>query len=208
MRKWLRSHLMGLVGAASLLAVFVAAAPAGAREFVVHAHSTERGCNSEAQVLFGVEVSHGDFDRVHDFVARDFNYPNFTPPVPVGQPRGGQCIPGEVTPEDDPDNWVFWNTGTVRNLTAGHLPHYSIAFGKGSLRENEFHRVWKYPRTGLTLEQRSVYGKVNLDRVGRRHHRHWLLTAHGFFVKAQSEGGLIYGGPSTGTVDWKARHRY
>lgn len=205
MRQWLRSHLAGLVGVASLLAVLVTAAPAGARIFVVEGHSTERGCNAEAKVLFGVEVSHGNFDEAKDFTARDFNYPNFTPPVPVGRPRG-QCIPGEVSPDDDPALSVWWPTGHVFDSAAGH--HYGIRFGTGSLDENEFARTWRDQRQGFVFAQRSVYGNVKLERAGRRHHRRWKLTAHGFFVKAQSEGGLIYGGPSTGRVDWTATHRY
>jgi hypothetical protein len=187
----------------ALLATLVVATPAQARVFVVQAHSTELGCNSEAQVLFGVEISHGEFDKVHDFAAREFNYPNYTPPIPVGNPSGN-CIPGETDAGDG--LWVYLNTGFASDSAAGH--HYSLPFGKGGLNRNEFGHVWRDRYQGVTYQARSVYGKVRIDRVGRRHHRKWKLTAHGYFVKAQSEAGLDRGGPSSGRVDWEFAHRY
>lgn len=190
------------VVAVSGLAVLLMAAPAGARIFTLHGHSTGNGCNGDARVVFYVKFSNGNYDVVGNFRARDFGYPNFTPPVPAGKPRG-QCIPGEVGDDDPADLWVDWPTGYVVHVGQRD---YALPFGGRGLDENEFYRSWKDREPGASwiFAQRTVSGEVNVKRVGRPHHRHFEVSAHGWFLKAQSESGLKFGGPSTGIVNWKA----
>jgi len=207
MRQRLRSNLALSVGLASLLALLVAATPAGAREFSLGGHSTTPGCQGHARVRFDVTFDQGNYKKVSQFQAKDFNYPNKTAsgtPIPVGTPRG-QCVPGET-------GWITWFNRGPQGLSA------DIPFGTGNLPENQFLGEYKTPATGTTIEQWEVYGQVHVDKVvhrrcHRRHHRRhcshivsWNVSAEGYFIRAVSEGGLIYGGSSTGEVDWKAHN--
>ncbi len=81
---------------------------------------------------------------------------------------------------------------------------YHIPFGTGSLDNNEFFAAYKYPSTGNVLTENAVYGIVHVKRVHRRHRAVFQVRAHGWFLSALSEGGLKYGGGSTGAVDWRA----
>ena len=178
------------VGVAVALSLLVTVAPAGAREFELHGRSTESGCQSDARVKFNVDIQRGTFKRVWDFEAKDFNYPNLTPPIPRGHPTG-HCLPGE-------DHWVSW----YFHQPGGSIT-YSIPFGAGHLDANEFFAAYKYPSTGDIVTENAVYGIVHVKKV-HRHHAVFLVRAHGWFLSALSEAGLKYGGGSTGAVDWKA----
>jgi len=70
------------------------------------------------------------------------------------------------------------------------------------LDSSEFAGVDKYPQK-KPARYRSVYGKVRVDRNNDQFDVH----AHGYFVDAVSEGGLQYGGGSTGSVEWKAHEK-
>ena len=189
MRHLLRGHLVALVALVSLLAALLIAAPAGARVFTLEGGSiATRGCNADAQVKFDVVVLSGNFRKAKDFQIKDFGYPNLTPPIPYGHSRG-KCIPGE-------EGWRQICPQTAMGACA-------VPFGSGK-RDDEFLGVNRYPTTGTPYIYEGYFGNVSATKVGRPHHRHFRLTAHGFFVQAVSEGGLQYGGSSTGDVRWKA----
>jgi hypothetical protein len=172
------------------LVMLVMAAPAGARVFDMVGHSTVRGCNADVPVRFEVWVSHGQPKFVHRFRAKGFGYPNRTPPVPVGSPRGN-CYPGY-------DGWYTWLWDDPDGPADFTL---EIPFGTGQLNENEFKAVDKHVYDGrLVLSQTYVEGTVNVTRRNGEFH----AKSHGAFLDAVSEGGLIYGGSSTGRVTWKA----
>jgi hypothetical protein len=190
MRKWLRPHQVASVGLASLLAVLVTAAPATARIFSLAGSSTAtRGCNADTRVRFDVVILAGHYRKVKDFEVKDEGFPNATPPVPYGHPSG-DCIAGEP----------YW----FRICPNSQMGPCAAPFGEGELRTNEFFGLQRYPTTGPAVNYEAYAGAVNTKKVGRRHHRHFRVTAHGDFVIALSEGGLRYHGSSTGQVEWRA----
>jgi hypothetical protein len=174
------------LGLASLavasLAILVAAAPAGAREFDMVGLSVNDGCNKNVPVKFTVKLKHGKLKHVDDFAAKGFDYPNMTPPIPVGNPTG-HCYPGEP-------GWSHfrWQGGTSL-----------IPFGEGDAEPDEF--IGDYDYHNLYYEYVAGFVKVQEDRDGSFKG----LKAHGVFTYAASEGGLQYGGGSTGNVRWKAK---
>jgi hypothetical protein len=164
------------------LAILVTAAPAAAREFDMVGLSTNEGCNAGVPVKFTVKLKHGHFKHVTDFKAKGFNYPNKTPPVPVGDPTG-HCYPGETG----------WSLFTFKRGTT------EIPFGEGDAEPNEF--LVDYSYHGIYEEYIAGFVKVQEHADGRFKG----LKAHGVFTYAVSEGGLQYGGSSTGDVKWKAK---
>jgi hypothetical protein len=74
----------------------VLTAPAAAeREFVFHGHSVHASeCQSDVKVDFHVTVRNGRLSTVSRFIVSQLNFPNLTPPIPFGRPRG-ECFPGE-----------------------------------------------------------------------------------------------------------------
>lgn len=172
---------LGLGLAVASLAILAAAAPAGAREFDMVGLSVNDGCNAKVPVKFTVHFKHGHPKHVTDFKAKGFDYPNMTPPVPVGNPTG-HCYPGEPG----------WSLFTFKDGTT------DIPFGEGDAEPNQF--LVDYVYHGLYEEYISGYVKVQDHADGSFKG----LKAHGVFTYAASEGGLQFGGGSTGNVRWTA----
>jgi hypothetical protein len=168
----------------------VSAAPAAANIVTLKGGSTTtRGCNGDARVQFDLVVLNGQYRKVKDFSVFDFGFPNLTPPIPYGHPRG-RCIPGFDSYPICPET----NMGPC-----------AAPFGNGR-KEDRFAGVHKHGVGNTILSWEGYLGSVDAKRVGRRGHRHWRYTAEGIFVIAISEGGLKYGGSSTDSVKWKAHN--
>jgi hypothetical protein len=187
-----RSSIIGFASLAmASMAILVVAAPAGAREFDLVGLSTVKGCNSDVPVKFTVRFKHGKLKVVDDFRAKGFNYPNLTPPIPDGKPTG-TCWPGE-------EGWYHYQ---FRDKSAPNGFTSEIRFGAGEADEpNEFVGIYKVVYSGHTLWEDYVQGIVN---VKKRDNGTFNVKAHGGFVSARSEGGLDFGGGSTGLVTWQA----
>jgi hypothetical protein len=182
------------LGLASLavasLGILVAAAPAGAREFELRGHSTESGCNQDVPVKLTVVVHHGDLAYIEGFQAKGYGYSNETPPVPEGHPAG-HCYPA-------PEGWRVWS---FKDPDGGITTR--AKFGTGDLRPNQFEGTYKNKYHGATLYEQDLKGTVKMDeRPGGAVD----FNAHGAFLEAGSEGGLEFGGGSTGFVNWKAHN--
>lgn len=185
MRNFARLGVAALA-AVSLLAIPVAMAAATEVDF--EGKSTDKGCQDGAKVRFKLFIDHGKFEKVKNFEATGFNYPNLTPPAPGGH-RTGNCIPGPA----------YWSLFGDNTNPAGTDTTYTLRFGKKSLDPDEFFARDRYPRDD-PYYWNQVYGKVRVEKK----HGKFDFHAHGDFVRAASEGGLSFGGGSTGFVDWKA----
>jgi hypothetical protein len=178
--------------AVAWLVILVMAAPAGANQFDLVGLSTVKGCNSDVPVKFTVHYKHGELKFVDEFRAKGFNYPNETPPIPDGKPTGN-CLPGE-------DRWY---TFLFRDKSAPDGYTSKIRFGTGDAKSsNEFVDYYKIMSGGHVLAEDYVQGIVN---VKKRDNGSFHVKAHGAFVSAASEGGLEFGGGSTGLVTWQAQ---
>jgi len=182
-----RAISSAIVVTLALLVMLVIAAPAGARVFGMVGRTTVTGCNADVPVRFEVHFANGKPKLVDVFRAKDFGYPNQTPPVPRGRPRGS-CIPGY-------DGWSYFN---FRDPQGGYTTE--VRFGTGAQEENEFGRTYQQYLGNTLLNQHTIHGFVNVERRAGEFH----VKSHGMFLDAVSEGGLEYGGSSTGVVTWKA----
>src|SRR4051794_38798728 len=190
MRKRARRRLGLATLAVASLAILVTAASAAARDFDLTGLSTNTGCNAGVPVKFTVHLKHGDLKYVDDFAAAGFDYPNETPPIPVGHPTG-HCGPGE----EGYSHFYFPDSSSTSGFT------YQIPFGKGDAEPDEFIGDYKIVHGGHILYEHYVAGFV---KVKKRDDGSFNVKSHGVFTVAGSEGGLEYGGGSTGNVQWKA----
>src|SRR5690242_12649953 len=132
MRKFARRRL-GLASLAIVSSLAIPVATASAHEYDFKGESTGTGCNAKVPVRFKLFVENGKLDHVKNFEARGFNYPNHTPPVPVGKPTG-DCIKGR-------NFWALFGDSRRSTYTT-----YSLNFGEGPLSFDEFAGVDKYPQ--------------------------------------------------------------
>ena len=188
----IQTTLVGAVAAAVLLAL--PAVAAADTEWHFQGSSVKTGdCQADVVVDFHATVHHGHFKEVSRFAISHANFPNKTPPVLFGQPTG-DCLPGErsfVLQDYD------LRVSAVIGFTDPDHP-------------NEFNGSSQYPSSSVaTLGQAQeawiLGGVVHIRRVRHHHHRVFRAKAHGDFGFAVSEGGLKYGGSSTGQVNWVAR---
>jgi hypothetical protein len=176
---------------ASLLAIPVATA--SAHEFDISGLSTNIGCNASVPVKFKFFIEHGQLTEARHFQAEDYNFPNMTPPIPFGHPTGN-CYKG-------PRDWRLFTRLEADGSQTGVFKFGRGRLGSRSLEENEFAGRYQYPAPpNPPIYETEVYGKVSVERVNGVFH----IRAQGWFVEADSEGGLQYGGGSTGAVHWKA----
>jgi len=146
-------------------------------------------------VDFHATLHHGHFKEVSKFVINHYNFPNKTnktPPFLFGHPSG-DCLPGE--------NATVLQDYDLRQSAV-------IGFADPD-NPNEFTGKSQYPSSsvatlGQAQEAWAVGGVIHIRRVRHHHHRVFRAKAHGDFGYAVSEGGLMYGGSSTGQVNWVA----
>lgn len=178
MRTWSRRLGLGLL--ASVATVALTATTASALKVHLRGHSTETGCQKNVKVGFDLYVKHHEFRLVRAFTAKNLKYPNLTPPIPRGH-ETGRCDPG-------PSVYEFLDFDSF-------LDAIDIDADRGI-----FSGASKFTSSGHTLEQWVLHGHVTSKRV--KGHIQW--KARGYLVYAQGEGGLEFGGASTGNVFWKA----
>lgn len=187
-----RLALVASVVAAALLAM--PAVAAADREYSFAGPQVRAPeCNQDLRVGFHALLHKGRFKRVTDFMVKNMNFPNSTPPVPFGKPTGN-CYPYEPSV-------VFLNYHLF-------LPA-AMPFNNPD-HPSEFRDSDKQTIHGLgdpvVNEAWVVDGKVSLHR---RHHR-FHVKAKGYLGFATSEAGLDVCsghpcGASSGKVHWKAK---
>lgn len=173
------------VGAAAASLVVLTAPAAAEREFVFQGHSVHASeCQSDVKVDFHVTVRNGRLHVVSLFRVSQLNFPNVTPPIPFGRSRG-QCFPGERSV-------MFLNYQQGVSAAIPFEAHHPNEF-----KDSDALLLGSRP---IATEAWVLQGKVSIRRV---HHR-FRGTAHGDLAFAVSEGGLKFGGSSSGKVKWVA----
>jgi hypothetical protein len=208
---------MGAASAVALsaLLLFVAASPAtGANErrFKLKGPTTVTdSCNSGSFVKF-IVVTRGDFVRVEDFSTYNINFPNIVPfgtttyiPAPQGVP-GPDCAPALT------DGWTLWDWDPAAGIGGGNGTY--ITFGSEDFSNNEFFGAHApASAAGYVFDARTVYGKVNIkkkkptNKAPQSKGQKFIVKARGYYIQAQGEAGLDFGGRSSGNVGWRASNQ-
>ena len=147
------------------------------------------GNQSQVKVDFKVHLAgkHNKLLYVSDFAGEKIGFPNTTPPIPEGKPDCRYGVPPFCGSK--PLNYFFTALEEPTPLDANQIP-----FDKDT--PDEFFRKSQYPDSN-PFEEWIARGFV-------RHSKKKGWHATGRFVIDLSEGGIRYGGGSTGYVHWDA----
>jgi hypothetical protein len=179
-----------LLVAVPLLGLFAPGAAAKTIHFV-GGGLNDSGNQDQVKVSFKVHME-GKANKLHyvsDFTGKKIGFPNTTPPVPVGKPDCRYGVPPFCG--SPPKTYLFTALEEPAPLDANQIP-----FDKDT--PDEFFRKSQYPDAPFHPSEEWIARGI----VRHSKKKGWHAT--GRFVLALSEGGLQYGGGSTGYVHWDA----
>ena len=180
-----RRGLLASGVAVSLLGLLTSGASAST---ILHFHGTGEGHQSQARIKLNVLIKHGKPQYVFNFSATKLKAPFATPPVPNGGRTSTLCRKGGTF------SYLFGALEEVAPLHPRRIyfePDHPHLF---------FHES-QFPGTPAPpADEWIIHGGI-APPDNQVHH--W--EAEGSLLLARSEGGLKYGGCSTGRFLWTAQ---
>lgn len=177
----------GLLASGVAVSLLVLPASGASASTILHFHGTGEGHQSQARIKFKVLIKHGKPRYAFDFSAAKLKAPFATPPVPNGGRSSTLCRRGRTF------SYTFGALEEPPPLDANKI-HFEPDHPNLFYRETEFPGAPDPP-----ADEWMIHGGI---APPDKHVHHW--EAEGSIVLARSEGGLTFGGCSTGRFLWNA----
>jgi hypothetical protein len=190
MRPEFKRFRLGLLASAAVVGLLgLLATPGSAKTLRFHGEGVGPPIQTKVSLHFKVVIKHHKLSYAHHFKATKLAARNTTPPIPLGEPGQALCA---------------GNSQRFDYLFQGFydLPPESYKIDFRDAHPTNFHRKEQYPAAPAPPSQEWI---VDGHVSSHKRHGNRIWHSSGSLVLARSEGGLQYGGCSTGRVLWEAR---